>query len=52
MTSKMWNVINVIKRANKCPEIKAKDSKGPLKVQKMEEGDVKKDPEKKSIRQI
>ena len=36
--------------ANKCPEIK--DTKGPLKVRKMEEGNVSEDPEKKSIRQI
>ena len=38
--------------ANKCPEIKAEDIKEPLKVRKMEEGNNKEDPEKKSIRQI
>ena len=29
--------------ANKCPEIKAKDTKGPLKVRKMDEGITKDD---------
>jgi hypothetical protein len=39
-------------KANKCTEIKAKDTLGPLTVQKMEEGNIKEDPEKKSIRLI
>ena len=38
--------------ANKCPEIKAKDTKGPLKARKMEQGITQDDAEKKSIRQI
>ena len=38
--------------ANICPEIKDNSTKGPLKVQKMEEGNIKEDPEMKSIRQI
>jgi hypothetical protein len=38
--------------ANKCPEIKAKDTKGPLKARKMEQGITQDDVEKKSIRQI
>ena len=38
--------------ANKCPEIKAKDTKGPLKVRKMEESITQDEVEKKSIRQI
>ena len=36
--------------ANKCAEIKVKDTKGLLKVRKMEERNIKEDPEKKSIR--
>ena len=38
--------------ANKCPEIKARDTKGPLKVRKKEEGITQDDVEKKSIRLI
>ena len=38
--------------SKKNPEIQDKDTKEPLKVRKMEEGNNKEDPEKKSIRQI
>ena len=38
--------------ANKCPEIKAKDTKGPLKVRKMEEGITQDDVEKSLFFQI
>ena len=44
----MLNATNVTKK-NKRPEIKAKDSKGALKVRKMEEGNTKEDREKKNI---
>ena len=37
---------------NKCPETKANDTNRPLKVRKMEEGNIKEDPEKKSIHQF
>ena len=36
--------------ANKCPGIKAKDAKRPLKVRKMDEGITKNDTKMKSIR--
>ena len=38
--------------ANKCPEIKVKDGKPPVKVRKMEDSGPKSDPEAKSVRQI
>ena len=49
----MWNATKKTGHyAKKCPEIKAKDTKGPLKVRKMDEGITKDDAETKSIRQI
>jgi len=50
----MWNASKATKRhyANKCPEIKAKDTKGPLKVRKMDEGITNDDTDTKSISQI
>ena len=38
--------------ANKCPEIKVKDGKPPVKVRKMDDSGPKSDPEAKSVRQI
>ena len=38
--------------ANKCPEIKVKDGKPPVKVRKIEDSGPKSDPEAKSVRQI
>jgi len=38
--------------ANKCPEIKAKDTKGSLEGSRIEDKNTKEDLETKSIRQI
>ena len=36
--------------ANKCPEIKVKGGKAPIKVQKIKDSGPKSDPEAKSVR--
>jgi len=38
--------------AKKCPEIKAKDTKGPIKVREIDKGITKDDAETMSIRRI
>ena len=51
----MLNVTNATKTghyANECPEIKAKNTKGSLKVRKMDESITQDDAEKESILQI
>ena len=51
----MLNVTNATKTghyANECPEIKAKNTKGSLKVRKMDESITKDDAETKAVCQI
>jgi len=38
--------------ANKCPEAKAKDVKGSIKMRKVEDSSAKSDAEMKSLRQL